>query len=203
MVHEIIFATTNEAKVKQFQGALAPFGIVVKSLKNFTSLPSIEEDGETAQENAKKKATIYARASKQTVVSMDNALYFDKLPTEAQPGIHVRRIHSDNTRPTDEALLSHYTELVKQFGAQTTGRWEFAICIATPDGQCQETTIISPRIFTSTPSSKIVPGYPLESMQIDPKTGKYISEMDQAEQAVFWQRAIGQPLQDFIKKAWG
>ena len=43
------------------------------------SLPQIIEDGKTAQENAIKKATAYAKTFNTIVLSMDNALYFDKL----------------------------------------------------------------------------------------------------------------------------
>lgn len=200
MLQEILFGTTNEAKVKQLQGALAPIGVQVNGVKDKSSLPPVDEDGKTAQENARKKAITYAKVLGKTALSMDNALYFDKLPAEEQPGLHVRRINTGSAMPTDEDLLVYYSKLIERFGKRTTGRWEFAICVATPDGRFEEITIISPRIFTSVSSSKTFPGYPLESMQIDPDTGKYISEMNQKEQDLFWQRVIGKPLQEFIRQ---
>ena len=200
MIKEILFGTTNEAKIKQVQGALIPIGVQVMGVMDKASLPQIIEDGKTAQENAIKKATAYAKAFNTIVLSMDNALYFDKLSDKEQPGLHVRRINSSNTRPSDEELLNYYSMLIRRFGDQTTGRWEFAICVAAADGRIKETTIISPRIFTSIPSQKVVLGYPLESIQVDPKTGKYISEMTQEEQDFFWQQTIGKPLQEFIKE---
>jgi len=196
---EILFGTTNKAKIAQLQGALAPIGMVVRGIESDTPLPVISEDGKTAQENARKKATTYAKALNTTVFSMDNALYFDTLSENEQPGLNVRRINSINERPTDDEMLEYYSALIKKFGDQITGRWEFAICVATQNGEYREITIISPRIFVSTPSQKIVQGYPLESIQIDPKTGKYISEMSQEEQDIFWQQAIGKPIQDFIR----
>lgn len=199
VMKEILFGTTNEAKVKQLQGALAPIGVSVRGVKDKTSLPHVEEDGRTAQENARKKALVYAKALGTTVLSMDNSLYFDELSPEEQPGLNVRRISATAARPSDDELLDHYSALVRRLGERTTGRWEFAICVATTTGTFKETTIVSPRIFTSLPSRKIVPGYPLESIQIDPDTGKYISEMSQEEQDAFWQRAIGGPLQEFIR----
>lgn len=195
---EILFGTTNDAKIRQLQGALAPIGVNVCGVKDKTSLPHIEEDGKTIQENARKKAIAYAKALGVPVLSMDNALYFDGLSPEEQPGLNVRRINATTTRPSDSELLDYYSALVRRFGEKITGRWEFAVCVATPEGKFEETTIISPRIFTRVPSAKIIPGYPLESIQIDPDTGKYISEMSQDEQDQFWQRAIGKPLQEFI-----
>jgi inosine/xanthosine triphosphate pyrophosphatase family protein len=198
-MEEIIIGTTNEAKVAQIRGALAPIGVTVNGIGKETVLPHIAEDGKTALENARKKATAYAKVLHTTVLSMDNALYFDGLSLEEQPGLNVRRIPSNSERPSDEEMLHYYSALVKRFGERTTGRWEFGICVATPDGKYKETTILSPRIFTSTSSTVMVPGYPLESIQIDPETEKYISEMSQEEQDRFWQRAIGTPLQEFIK----
>lgn len=199
-IKEILFGTTNEAKVKQLQGALAPIGVGVCGVKDKALLPHVEEDGKTAQENARKKAMTYAKALGETVLSMDNALYFDKLSPEEQPGINVRRIGVAGARANDDELILHYSQLIRRFGDVATGHWEFAICIATPEGIFEETTIVSPRIFTSVPSTRTVSGYPLESMQMDPDTGNYISEMSQEEQDAFWQRAIGKPLQEFIKK---
>lgn len=197
---KITFATTNEAKVKQIAGALAPIGVEVVGITDKSLLPEVVEDGKTAQENAQKKAVAYAHALGTSVLSMDNALYFDELSDDEQPGIHVRRIKGVKGRPSDDELLEHYSQLIRRFGDRTTGRWEFAVCFATPNGEIQEMTIVSPRIFTSVTSPKTVPGYPLESIQIDPDSGHYIAEMGQAEQDLFWQKAIGVPLQMFVQQ---
>jgi XTP/dITP diphosphohydrolase len=199
-MREILFATTNKAKVRQLQGALAPIGVSVHGVEDKVLLRPVEEDGHTAQENARKKAVTYAHALGTVVLSMDNALYFDKFSPEEQPGLNVRRKGATGARLSDAEMLDYYSKLVRRFGETTTGRWEFGICVATPEGKFEETTIISPRIFTSMPSRKIVTGYPLESIQIDPDSGKYISEMSQEEQDSFWQRAIGKPLQKFINR---
>jgi len=195
----LIFGTTNEAKVLQIQGALKPIGVVVSSLPESTRSTKVVEDGETAQENARKKALAYSKALGEPVLSMDNALFLDGLNPEEQPGIHVRRIGSPNERPSDDELLAYYSNLVSRLGERISGRWEFALCYARPDGTFEEKTIISLRIFVSTPSPKIVPGYPLESIQIVPASGRYISELSQDEQDEFWQRAIGSELSQFVQ----
>ena len=196
---EITMGTTNEAKVAQLRGALAPIGVTVNGIKDKSLLPEIVEDGETAQANARKKATTYAKALGQTVLSMDNALYLDGLSDIEQPGIHVRRISGTTTRPSDDELLAHYSGLIRKLGGRINGHWEFAICVSTPDGSCHETTIVSPRIFTGEVSKNVVPGYPLESIQIDPASGRYIAAMTQLEQNAFWQQAIGTKLQEFVR----
>lgn len=88
---ELIFGTTNPAKLAQIQSALHPLGITI------TGLPEpidVEESGQTALENARLKATAYATVTNQRVMATDNALYLDGLPNSQQPGLHVRRIPS-------------------------------------------------------------------------------------------------------------
>jgi len=197
-MQQIIVGTKNKAKLAQIRGALASLQLDIIGLPD-DNLPDVKEDGKTAQENAKKKALAYAKVLGQPVLSMDNALYFEKLSDGKQPGINVRRIEGRNDRPTDEELTEYYSRLVRELGYRVDAHWDFAICFAYPDGEVHEIIIVSPRIFTSRVSSKVIEGYPLESIQIDPKTGKYISEMTQEEQDIFWQEAIGKNLCRFVK----
>ena len=196
---ELIIGTTNPAKVEQIRGALRPLGITVSGLDKNINLPKIKEDGATAEVNACEKALAYARALGQPVLSMDNALYLDGLSPEKQPGVHVRRINKDNVRASDKEVLAYYSSLIDSFGGRINGEWHFALCFATPEGETQETTIISPRIFVSQPSSNIIPGYPLESIQIDPNSGRYVSDLSLEDQDIYWQKAIGEPLMAFVK----
>ncbi|HEY0965491.1 MAG TPA: non-canonical purine NTP pyrophosphatase [Candidatus Saccharimonadales bacterium] len=146
----------------------------------------------------RKKATAYANALGRTVFAIDNALYFNDLPEGEQPGLYVRRI-GGTERSTDEEMLENYKELVRSHGEQIEGYWEFGVSIAKPDGTSIEEVIISPRLFVAKASDKMIPGFPLEAIQVDPETGKYISEMTEEEQAQFWQRGIGEPLSRFIE----
>jgi len=196
---EILFGTTNEAKIKQVRGALALVDIGVKGVVNKEMLPKVNEDGKTAVENAHQKALAYAQALGEPVFSMDNALYINGLAAENQPGINVRRMNGCSERPSDKQMLEYYSQLISGLGGRVNGYWEFGVCIATPGGETWETVIKSPRIFVEKPSKMIVAGYPLESIQIELESGRYISEMTQEEQDAFWQKAIGQPLVKFVQ----
>jgi hypothetical protein len=48
------------------------------------------------------------------------------------------------------------------------------------------------------PDPNLLPGYPLESLQIEPKTGKYLTQLSKADQAEAWKKSLGKPLADFI-----
>ncbi len=195
---ELTFGTTNEAKIKQIRGALAPAGIEVNGVVDKSILPEVVEDGKTANENARKKALAYAKVLEKTVFSMDNALYINGLPDDRQPALNVRRIDG-HTATTDEEMITYYSKLIESLGGKAEGYWEFGICIAIPDGAYEETTIKSPRTFVSKPTTNRQAGYPLESIQIDPATNKYIADMTQEEQDIFWQQAIGKKLLEFVK----
>jgi len=193
----LIVGTRNKAKIDQIRGALQALSLDVRGLPDM-EFAEVVEDGKTALENSCKKAKYYSSVIGQPVLSTDNALYFDGLPEEKQPGINVRRIEGRTDRPTDEEALAYYSDLVKKLGGNIKGHWEFGICLAKPDGETLERIIKSPRIFVSTPSQAVIEGYPLDSIQINPETGKYISEMSRAEIDDFWQKTIGQELCDFI-----
>jgi XTP/dITP diphosphohydrolase len=197
---EIILGTGNRAKIDQMKAALGPIGISVEGLPKDKVFPDIAEDQESAQGNARKKALAYSRALGKTVLSMDNALYFDGLAAELQPGLNVRRIPGHSDRPSDIEMLDYYRELVKKLGGKAGGYWEYALCVAGPNGVIDEISFKSHRTFVSEPCKKTVDGYPLESIQIDPSSGRYIADMSKEEQAVFWQNTIGKDVCEFISK---
>lgn len=197
---KLLIGTTNKAKIDQVKGALSPLGLEIIGIPTNRELPQIEEDGTTSQENAKKKAIVYSNFFNETVLSLDSSLFFDGLDSENQPGVHTRRINKKD-RATDKETLEYYSNLIGKLGNLIHGEWRFGISICNPSGKIFETTIISPRIFTNIVSPKMIEGFPLESLQIDPETNKYISEMTQEEQDFFWQKTIGKELQEFVRKS--
>lgn len=188
---EVIVGTSNPAKQQMFRDALAPLCVHVRGTNDLGIVVDVDEDGATAQENARKKSLAYVQVAGALVVSIDNALFFDGVPDGEQPGVATRRVPGADGRLSDDALLAYYAERIAQLGGRVGGYWEFAICAADAQGHVFETTIRSRRTFVSTPSSVMIPGYPLESLQIDPESGRYCSELSAEEQAAFWQRAIG------------
>jgi inosine/xanthosine triphosphate pyrophosphatase family protein len=200
----LLIATTNPGKFSQLSDALKPLDLALRSLADMQEADAteVEENGKTAQDNAQIKATAYAQQLNIITLAMDNGLYLKGLDDALQPGIYVRRIYGEGNypRPSDIELLAYYSGLIAGLGGKANGHWEFAVCIATPTGQIFETTLIQPRGFVSKPSLKIVSGYPIESLQIDPKTGKYIAEMTNDEKSLFWQALIGEQLCTFVQE---
>ncbi len=195
----LIVGTRNKAKVELIKSILNSLNFDVQGLPD-QEFPEIKENGKTALDNARLKARTYARLIGRPVFSMDNALYLEGLAEDKQPGTHVRHINNRINRPSDQEIIDYYSKLIGKLGHKIKGYWEYGVCAATPDGKTQETAFMSPRIFVSKPSSLVIDGYPLESLQIDPGSGKYGSEMIQAEKITFYQERIiiGQKLREFI-----
>jgi 8-oxo-dGTP diphosphatase len=198
---EIIVGTANPAKVEKVRHALSGLGVSVKGLEGEIE-PGfvVEETGKTALENARIKALTYSRKIGKPVLSSDSAVYIDGLSDDKQPGTKVRRIKGREGGATDEELLEYFSEIVTELGGKATSRVEDGVCIATPAGEHYDTTIVSRRILTSNPSAVRKKGHPLDSLQVDPKTGKYFSEMTDEEKDEMWERLIGKKLAVFVKE---
>ncbi len=197
MPHTLIYGTKNPSKIAQVQDALKDLDVQVVGLGDLDI--TVDEDGKTPEENARKKATEYSKALQKPVLSMDAALYFDGIDGSLQPGLHVRRIPS-HTYATDDEVLEYYRRLINDHGGSLSGYWEFSFALGYPDGRSEAFNAKAPRKFVGTPNTTILPGYPLESLQIDPQTGKYITELSKEEQADRWRQPLGAPLTNFIKK---
>jgi len=196
---ELTFGTTNEAKIKQIRGALAPAGIEVNGVADKSLLPEVVEDGKTANENARKKALTYAKVLGKTVFSMDVAVYIDGLSEELQPALNVRRIPNSVGRPSDEDLIKYYSKIIESLGGYANGTSEYGICIATPTGEYRESTIVIPRRFVIPASSNRQEGYPLYSLIVDSDSNIFMADMNQDEQDLYWQKLVGEKLADFVK----
>jgi XTP/dITP diphosphohydrolase len=89
-MRRILIATSNPGKLRDFAGAARPLGINIADIPNFTSLPLVVEDGDTFEENARKKAEQYSLyAPGEIVVADDSGLEIDAL--DGAPGVHSAR----------------------------------------------------------------------------------------------------------------
>ncbi|UUZ86631.1 hypothetical protein LJK88_12100 [Paenibacillus sp. P26] len=86
---EIVIATRNLGKVKEFEPMFRERGLTVKSLRDYPELPDIVEDGETFAANALIKARAIARRFGVPVAADDSGLCVDKLG--GAPGVYSAR----------------------------------------------------------------------------------------------------------------
>ena len=177
---KLLYGTGNPAKLSSMQHRLTSLGIELIGLKDLnTEIPSVTEDGATPLENARKKATAYFSAFHIPVFSCDSGLYIENLPDELQPGVHVRTVNGKYL--TDEEMIAHYSNLAKKYG-DLKAVYRNAICFVKDENSIYEAMDKSmesePFIITSKPHKSLNKGFPLDSLSIDIKTGKYYNDLD-------------------------
>ena len=97
---KVLIATSNPGKLRDFAGAAAVHGIEITGIPNFSSLPLAVEDGQTFEENARKKAEEYSRyVPGEIVVADDSGLEIDALG--GAPGVHSARYAADQPHLAD------------------------------------------------------------------------------------------------------
>lgn len=93
-MRRVLIATSNPGKLRDFAGAARSHGIEIAAIPNFASLPTPIEDGQTFEENARKKAEEYSLATPgEVVVADDSGLEVDAL--NGAPGVHSARYAAD------------------------------------------------------------------------------------------------------------
>src|SRR5687768_167960 len=75
----ILIATTNDGKAREISRALSGLPLQTVSLKSFKSLPTVDERGETYEENAIAKAIGYAGQTGLFTIADDSGLEVDAL----------------------------------------------------------------------------------------------------------------------------
>jgi len=89
-VKRILIATSNPGKLCDFAGAAAVHGIQIAGIRNFSSLPLVVEDGQTFEDNARKKAEEYSGyVPGEIVLADDSGIEIDAL--NGAPGVHSAR----------------------------------------------------------------------------------------------------------------
>ena len=127
----IIFATSNEGKMKEVRMILADLGLEILSLKEAGIHADIVEDGKTFEENACIKASAIQKLAGGIVLADDSGLEVDYLG--GAPGIYSARYMGEDTSYDikNQALLDRLSGVPDE---KRTARFVCAIAAAFPDG---------------------------------------------------------------------
>ncbi len=130
----ILVATTNAGKLKEL-GEMLDMDAEFKSLADYPGVPEVEEDGDTFETNAAKKALGYAKATGLWTIADDSGLVIDAL--DGAPGVHSARFSGEKS--SDKTLIDHKNiekvlELLEGVPTEKrTGRFVCSICLASPE----------------------------------------------------------------------
>lgn len=125
----LILATRNKGKTAEIRDLLNNHPVVIKNLDDFGPIPEVEEDGDTFEENAYKKASFTARVLGHPALADDSGLLVEAL--YGAPGVHSARYAGDNASDEDRCrkLLGEMAGVPDRQAA-----FECVISIAVPQG---------------------------------------------------------------------
>lgn len=126
---EVIIATKNPGKAREFVQIFAPRGMEVKTLLDFPEIADIEETGTTFEENAILKAEAVANFLNKMVISDDSGLVVDALG--GRPGIFSARYAGEQKNDQDniDKILSELSGVPE---GKRTARFYCALAVAVP-----------------------------------------------------------------------
>lgn len=126
----IVLASKNAKKLHELQVLFDFPEVEVKALDTFEPIMDVEEDGDTFEANAIKKACEYARQTGCLTIADDSGLCIDALG--GKPGVFSARYAGDGKDDT-ENIICVLTELRGIQESERTARFETAVALAHPE----------------------------------------------------------------------
>ncbi|HEX8492599.1 MAG TPA: RdgB/HAM1 family non-canonical purine NTP pyrophosphatase [Pyrinomonadaceae bacterium] len=129
---ELLIATHNPGKILELEASLGMLSLRLRSLREFPSIPEVEETGMTFTENAVLKASTYGRQSKLWTLADDSGLEVDALG--GAPGVFSARYAGPEASDAERVTLL-LEELSRKDDGRRSARFVCVIAIADPDGR--------------------------------------------------------------------
>lgn len=126
---KLLFATTNQGKLRETQALLGSSKVELLSLDDYPSLKELEvaETGDTLKENALIKAKTYGDRAQLLTLAEDSGLMVTAL--DDRPGVHSAR-YGKTTTERNQRLLRELSELGSQ--VDRSARFESVLCLYNP-----------------------------------------------------------------------
>lgn len=182
----MIFATTNQGKVREIKAILGDIGEDILSLKEAGISADIVEDGSTFEENAIIKAKAIMELTGQIVLADDSGLEVDAMDKE--PGIYSARFMGEDT-PYEEKNRAIIERLEGVEGDARSARFVCVIAAAFPDGEVITTRGTIEGVIAKEPAGAngfgydpivYVPEYGMTTGQMEPEQKNAISHRGKA-----------------------
>jgi XTP/dITP diphosphohydrolase len=148
-MNEVIIATKNPGKAREFEDIFARRGITVRTLLDFPEIPDVEETGTSFEENATLKAETISRTLDKMVIGDDSGLIVDAL--DGRPGIFSARYAGEpkNDQANTNKVLGELDGVPED---ERTARFYCALAVAVPgketltvSGTCEGMILSEPR----------------------------------------------------------
>jgi len=184
----LIIASRNTGKTAEITELLSGFPITIKNLDDFGPIPEVEEDGQTFDENAYKKASFTARVLGHPALADDSGLVVDAL--NGAPGVLSARYAGPDATNEDrfQKLLQEMEGITNRKAA-----FECVISIAVPTGPALTYEGRCEGIITKSPEG--VNGFGYDPIFFYPPLKKTFAELTREEKGRVSHR--GKALEEF------
>lgn len=172
---KLLIATTNPGKLEEIKHFLSDLPIECLSLRDVGITISVEETGETFEENAILKARTYTTLSHLPTLADDGGLEIDAL--HGEPGVHSHRwIHKDR-EDTDEELIDYTMKKMRGLPrAQRGAQLRLVLALILPTGHVHTSEGVTRGIIAEEPSSYRKEGFPYRSLLYLPDIQKFYNQ---------------------------
>ena len=188
---EIIIATGNAGKVREFKRMLEPLGYQVFSQKEKGIILDVEETGTTFAENAVRKAKAVWEKVKLPVIADDSGLCVDAL--DGRPGIYSARYAGEGATDADRVK-----KLLAELEGKENRTGRFVCAIAYIDGTGETHVFEGVCKGTMAESPRGEDGFGYDPIFYYPPAGKTFAELTAEEKNRVSHRA--RALQLFYEK---
>jgi XTP/dITP diphosphohydrolase len=173
---EVIVATRNRGKLREFRDALKGLNLRIHGLSDFPEAPEVEEDGESFTENALKKARFYATYLRKLTLADDSGLEVDSL--KGRPGVYSAR-YAGGKASSQENNRKLLRELQGVPISKRGARFKCIVAIRSPEGkEAIAEGSCKGRIGFKEKGKK---GFGYDPLFILPKEGKTMAELSLEE----------------------
>jgi len=193
----ILVATTNAGKVRELRAMLGD-AVAWKTLADFPQAGEVEEDGTTFAENARKKATEYARATGLWTLADDSGLVVDAL--NGAPGVKSARFSGDvppgtSRKEIDQRNIAKLLGLLRDVPQdKRTAHFVCHLCLASPEKVLAETQGTVEGIIVDEPVGENGFGY--DPVFFVPALGKTVAQLADGQKNAISHR--GNAIRQFI-----
>lgn len=187
---KILFATSNEGKMREIRMIMADLDVKLYSLKDLDIHVDIDENGKTFEENAAIKAKALRPFTDAIILADDSGLEIDYINKE--PGIYSARYMGEDTS-YDVKNANLIKRLANAKDDERSARFVCAIAALLPDGQLLITRETLEGRIAYEPAGEngfgydpilYLPEYGMTSAQISPEEKNKISHRGKALRAM-------------------
>jgi XTP/dITP diphosphohydrolase len=176
MIKELVLATRNPDKACELAALLRDSGVAIRTLAEFPLAPGVEEDGDSCEANAVKKATVIAQFTGLPAVADDTGLEVDALG--GRPGVYAARYAGEQATYEDNwRKLLHELEWIPRSRRQA--RFITVAALAAPSQPVQVMKGTLEGLIAEEPAG--TQGFGYDPVFFIPELGKTLAELSQEE----------------------